>query len=75
MIPAEKKARDLLASRTTEDLVKQFELTSKITTKVYTAEIPIVRGWIMDELEKRDAKAFDKWIDSLHDSPRAFYLK
>lgn len=75
MTPAEKKARDLLASRTTKDLVEQFELTSKIKTNGYNAEIPTVRGWIMDELEKRDADAFDKWIDSDCDSPRSFYLK
>ena len=26
-------------------------------------ELSIVRGWIMDELEKRNPEAFDKWLD------------
>lgn len=28
----------------------------------------------MDELEKRDSVAFDKWIDAYTDSPREFFL-
>lgn len=71
MTTAEKKARDLIASRTTEELVRDFEMTEYLNT----SEAPMIRGWMMDELKKRDAKAFDKWIDSLYDSPRAFYLK
>ena len=26
-------------------------------------ETSMVRGWIMDELEKRNPTAFDKWLD------------
>lgn len=26
-------------------------------------ELSMVRGWIMDELEKRDPTAYDKWLD------------
>lgn len=26
-------------------------------------ELSMVRGWIMDELEKRNPEAFDKWLD------------
>ena len=70
MTTAEKKARDLIASRTTEQLVKDFETTEHLNTP----EVPTVRGWYMDELEKRDADAFDKWIDSYEDSPRKFFL-
>lgn len=33
-----------------------------------------IRGWYMDELENRDAEAFDKWFDSKEESPRKFYL-
>ena len=37
-------------------------------------ELADVRGWIMDELEARNAEAFDQWIDSIADSPREFYV-
>lgn len=67
---AEKKARELVAGRTTEQLITDFELTNKSKDPY----IYIVRGWLMDELEKRDAEAFDKWIDSYDDSPRKYYL-
>ena len=26
-------------------------------------ELSTVRGWIMDELEKRNPEAFEKWLD------------
>lgn len=70
MTTAEKKARNLIASRSTEQLVKDFEITEHLNTP----EVPMVRGWYMDELEKRDQEAFEKWIDSLEDSPRKFFL-
>lgn len=38
-----------------------------------TAELLIVRGWIMDELESRNPNAFWAWIDSNNESPRAFF--
>lgn len=70
MTAAEIKARKLIEGRTTEQLIKDFETTEHLNTP----EVPIVRGWYMDELEKRDPEAFDKWIDSDEESPRKFYL-
>lgn len=67
---AEIKARKLVAGRTTEQLITDFELTEKSKDPY----IYIVRGWLMDELEKRDAAAFEKWIDAYIESPREFYL-
>lgn len=49
---------DNLSKISTKNLVKIFILTGKIDDP----EIPAVRGWIMDELEKRDPEAFDSWI-------------
>lgn len=69
MNAAEMKARNLIAERTTEELIEQFELT-EISTE---STIYIVRGWLMDELEKRNPEAFEAWIDSNEDSPRKFY--
>lgn len=71
MTGAEIKARAMVANRTTNQLIADFELTEKMTM---TAETPVVRGWIMDELEKRNPDAFDAWVDSWEDSPRKFFL-
>ena len=71
MTKAEERARFLIAHRTMEQLIEDFEIT-ETNNDPY---IPTVRGWIMDELENRDAEAFDKWIDSNEESPRKFYLK
>lgn len=67
---AEQRARKLIASRTMEQLITNFEITETLNG----SEVPMVRGWIMDELEKRDPEAFDKWLDSYVDSPRKFFL-
>ena len=70
MTTAEIKAREMISKRTTEQLVNDFELTDNIND----VNISSGRGWIMDELEKRDSEAFDKWIDAYTDSPRDFFL-
>lgn len=40
--------------------------------------VQVRRGWIMDELEKRDAEAFERWIDceelELMDLPSRFFI-
>lgn len=69
MTVAETKARNLIAGQSTTDLIAQFELTD-ISTDPH---IYMVRGWLMDELEKRNPEAFDKWIDSEEESPRKFF--
>lgn len=71
MTAAEIKARNLIANRTIEQIITEFELTEKINDWQL---ISMIRGWYMDELEKRDAAAFDKWIDSDQESPRKFYI-
>ena len=67
---AEQRAIKLIASRTMEQLITSFEITETLNGP----DVPTVRGWIMDELEKRDPEAFDKWLDSYVDSPRKFFL-
>lgn len=71
MTNAEKKARNLIANRSTEQIINDFELTEMLTI---TPELATVRGWYMEELEKRNAEAFEKWIDNYDDSPRKFFL-
>lgn len=69
MANAEMKARRMIALQTTEKLIEQFELSELSDDEaIYT-----VRGWLMDELEKRNPEAFDRWIDSLTPSPRPFF--
>ncbi len=69
---ATEKARALIAKRSTEDLITDFEVTNDTAM---TPELPTVRGWIMDELEKRDFDAFAAWIDSEDESPRKYFIK
>ena len=62
MTNAEKNARSLLAARTTEQLILDWELTESLPM---TLELPTVRGWIMDEFKRRDAEAYESWCDDL----------
>lgn len=72
MTNAEIKARTRLANRTTEQLILDWELTEVLPM---TPELPTVRGWIMDEFERRDQKAFDAWSEDedLDVSPRKYF--
>ena len=66
-------ARAKVASQGTAELCAMFEM---LTGR--NLEQAMVRGWIMDELEKRDAEAFDRWIDcedpKLMERPRFFFI-
>jgi len=57
---AEKKARAMLSRLSLEHLIKEFDMTEDMPASF---ELSIVRGCIMDELEKRDPTAYDKWLD------------
>ncbi len=59
MTAAEMKVRKMLEGMTTTQLLDQFELTGNMIGE----HIPTVRGWYMDEIEKRYPEAFDKWLD------------
>lgn len=50
----------------TKQLLELWELTERMNR---SPELPIVRGWLMDELEARDPEGFDKWMES--DDPNA----
>jgi len=66
MTAAEKKAREMISKQSLEQLLTQWELTSVINDE----NIPTVRGWLMDELQKRNPEAFDKWLDSYTDDDK-----
>ena len=73
MTNAEKNARARLAARTSGQLLTDWDLTEVLPM---TPELPIVRGWIMDEFKRRDPAAYDAWCDDedLDASPRKYYL-
>lgn len=56
----EKEVRKLIESKKTAQLLEIWELTGKMND----SNVSTVRGWLMDELEKRFPKQFDKWLDS-----------
>lgn len=56
----EKRARNLVRSLKTAQLLDQWEATTTMTD----LNTPTLRGWFMDELEKRFPDQFDKWLDS-----------
>lgn len=72
MTSAEMTARNRLASRTLDQLLLDWELTEALPM---TPELPTVRGWIMDELRRRDPDAYDAWIEDEDPeaSPRKYY--
>lgn len=65
------KAVALVASRSTASLLAMFELTELSTKR--NVESAMVRGWIMDELQRRDPAAFDAWLDSDDDLPNKYF--
>ena len=62
------KLETLFAKMTTKGLVDAFVMTDG----QHGDEIPTVRGWIMDELEKRHPAAFEAWMDG--NEPVATYF-
>lgn len=69
---AEQKAREMISNLTLPDLLDEWELT----TNVKNPNIYTVRGWLMDELEKRNPEAFDKWLESetCEDNELKYYM-
>ena len=56
----EQRARNLIGSLATSQLLDQWEMTTTMTDP----NTSTLRGWFMDELEKRFPDQFDKWLDS-----------
>lgn len=74
MTTAEMKLNSKVASLTTRQLCEVFEGTNGN----HEDAIPVVRGAVMSELEKRNQAAFDAWMDSDAvadmDKPSRFFL-
>ncbi len=61
------KQNDLMNEMSISQLCEAFELTND----------PTVRGWIMDELETRNADSFNNWMETenveMMDFPSKFF--
>lgn len=53
--------QELLASRTNAELIRDWKV---LDTQKVTPEIAIVRGWLMDEIEKRWPEEFNNWMEN-----------
>ena len=51
---------EIIKNMETERIADIFIMTGSIKRK----NIQIVRGWLMDEMERRNPEGFDKWLDS-----------
>lgn len=52
-------APEKLRTLPTDQLLSVWETTEYLNT----AEVPIIRGWLMDEIERRNAPGFNAWLD------------
>jgi hypothetical protein len=53
------KLTEIFAKLNMEQLIESFELTDARNDK----EMPTVRGWMMDEMERRNPEAFEAWLN------------
>lgn len=63
------KAPEKLKGLTLDQLLNAWENTQYLNTP----EVPIVRGWLMDECERRNPEAFNAWLDQ--DAPEDSQLR
>ena len=59
------KATAKLQAMTTRQLIDTFIVSGiQIEAGHHDSNLYTVRGWLMDELERRDPAAFDAWMES-----------
>lgn len=65
------RQKEVLSKMSMENLVETFYMTERMIGE----HIPTVRGWIMDEIEKRNPEGFERWLDgSAEDADLAKYV-
>jgi hypothetical protein len=64
------KLKEIFAKLDMEKLIESFELTETRNDK----EIPTVRGWMMDEMERRNPEAFEAWLNGDPSIPARKYF-
>jgi len=73
---AEKKLNQTVRRMTIEKLIELWEETER---RFISQELAIVRGAIMDALEAKDHKSFDRWMSAEYttpesDMPRTYFI-
>lgn len=66
----ENQAKEMLQDMTIKGIIDAFDAMIGVTI----AESATVRGWLMDELERRNPEKFEQFLDSSEESPRSFFL-
>lgn len=61
---------EVLKNSSTEKLLDLWELTDRMKP---TQEVTTVRGWLMDEIERRNPEGFDTWLEQ--DAPEDSELR
>ena len=64
------EARRMLEGRSMPQLLNDWDTLDAMPIN---EDVAIGRGWLMDELERHDANAFDAWIDDYDASPRKYF--
>ena len=74
MCDAEMKARKMINGLSYNELMVQWRLTSVMNMM---PELASVRGWIMDEIERRFPNGYSKWLeqDAPEDDDLIHYVK
>lgn len=60
MSAAPSQAIEKMQRLSVADLCQAFEQTNDMQG----GHVPALRGWLMDELERRDQAAFDAWMET-----------
>ncbi len=60
MVKAEQDAKNFIATLDIKRILDLFEMTETMNDPA----VSIMRGWYMDEIEKRYPQEFDKWLDT-----------
>ncbi len=60
----------------TYDMARLCDLLEATTSRKYSAQVAMVRGWIMDAMEAKNPDGFNAWLDSddNHDADARKYL-
>lgn len=61
----------VIKSSSTEKLLDLWEATDALN--INRPEVPIVRGWLMDEIARRNPEGFDAWLEQ--DAPEDLELR
>ena len=64
------EARRMLEGRSMPQLLNDWDTLDAMPIN---EDVAIGRGWLMEELERHDANAFDAWIDDYDKSPRKYF--